>query len=236
MFPRYGLPSTPPAMLLLGLTAARAAAWVVRRWAAAGVGPGLVVAVGAGLVLAPALRFDALLLARPAAAPLPAKDRSQYVTGLASGYGAPEIARVLREPSRDCAAGTLLLAENGFVHRTVIFYLARGPSAAAQAVDSYCCDLRSEAATRALAEAVGQGHCLRLLVPRGAVPPRLRTTALAESMLQEEGRLVAVGEKPGGRLRLELWSIPPGAHAAARATVSATGLEPPAGSGRIGHR
>jgi hypothetical protein len=45
----------------------------------------------------PAVRFDYYILSRPSDAPLPAKDRFQYIGGWPAGYGVPEVVQYLRQ-------------------------------------------------------------------------------------------------------------------------------------------
>jgi 4-amino-4-deoxy-L-arabinose transferase-like glycosyltransferase len=101
--PRYLFPLLPP-LLLCGALAARclvARLGARRGWAA-------VAALGVA-ALAWAVPFDRALLADPAQAPLPAIDRSQYITGWPAGYGLP----AALETARRVGGAHLTLLVNG---------------------------------------------------------------------------------------------------------------------------
>ena len=108
-YPRYLLFTTVP-LLPLAAWGLVAAIDLARSWAR--LSPAVTAAVAAALlagVLRPALRFDLALWTDPAAAPLPALDRFQYVTGWPSGYGLRDSMAFLFSQREKSAAGLLLL-------------------------------------------------------------------------------------------------------------------------------
>ncbi len=93
-YPRHMMYVLPPAIVLMAYAAVRSAEWLRN---AMSVLPAVVVcSLGAALLLAPALVFDARVLAHPATFQYPSSDYFQYVTGQPAGGVWPAVAATIR--------------------------------------------------------------------------------------------------------------------------------------------
>jgi hypothetical protein len=93
-FPRHIMYVLPPAIVLMAYALVQAAAWLARALPARAAVPAVLAA--AALLLAPALRFDARVLADPATTHYPTNDDWQYVTGDGGGAVWPAVADAIR--------------------------------------------------------------------------------------------------------------------------------------------
>ena len=96
-YPRYLMMGMPPLVVLAGHGLSLAARSVAVRLPRSRTA--LVTATVVVLVAIPAVRLDSQFIAKPATAPYPGHDRSQYVTGFGAGSGWKGIARTLRDRS-----------------------------------------------------------------------------------------------------------------------------------------
>ena len=92
-FPRHVVYLVPPAIALMALALVRGADWIAER--VPGRAAPALTAVAAVLVLLPALRLDARLLAHPATAKYPGADQ-KYISGTAGGAPWPVFADEIR--------------------------------------------------------------------------------------------------------------------------------------------
>jgi 4-amino-4-deoxy-L-arabinose transferase-like glycosyltransferase len=97
-FPRHIMYVLPPAIVLMAYALVQAASWLARTLPAPAAAPAIIAA--ACLLLAPALRFDARVLADPATTRYPTNDDRQYVTGTTAGEIWPAVADAIRERAR----------------------------------------------------------------------------------------------------------------------------------------
>jgi hypothetical protein len=186
-YPRYLLPATAPALVLLAAVIRRASRALrlraVRPW---------VSALAVALLSIQCLPFDLDLLSDPSRASLLPIDFSQYVTGWSSGYGTVDAATVLRDAARQSADGIRVVTQRGLTDRTPLrslkVYLYRVPVAFTEA------NLRSQ-------------RGLELL------PCDRRTTFALSAPLDDLPRLQNLGNrcgrvmsfrKPGGSVALAL--------------------------------
>jgi hypothetical protein len=93
-FPRHIMYVLPPAIVLMAYALVQAAAWLARSLPAPAALPATIAA--ASLILAPALSFDARVLADPATTHYPTNDDRQYVTGDGGGAVWPAVADAIR--------------------------------------------------------------------------------------------------------------------------------------------
>lgn len=212
-FPRYVLSAVVPVCLLVAATLAAFATALARLiervapgWRTAAHGVAL---VGLAIVVSlDCLRRDVPLALDPAAAELPAVERSQYVTGWASGYGLPELAQYLRQHADTGTINVVRFAQSGPPREGLDVYLRPSPSL----------HMRSVAVADATAAAQ-----LR------AATATARTFFVADSA-QDEADLAALAAgaptisrvweyvRPGAETRLTLWEL-----AAPRSPAGASG-------------
>jgi 4-amino-4-deoxy-L-arabinose transferase-like glycosyltransferase len=93
-YPRHLLPLMPPLLVLVAYSFVEVAAWTRRVLPPRIAVPAIV--VGVLILLAPAFRLDARVLADPATAKYPGRDDWQYVTGAPAGSQWPAVADAIR--------------------------------------------------------------------------------------------------------------------------------------------
>jgi hypothetical protein len=183
-FPRYVLPAIPPLLLLAARGAARAGR----------TGPWIV----AGLLTVAWVRFDAMLIADPARAPLPPVERSQYVYDWPSGYGVREAAGVLRAAAARHPIVVLRDQSSGSVKEGLDLVL-RGHGARIEVVDA---PMKAGDFTDAVERLILSGRSVLLAVDE---------TTDRQPVLSLDGRRtvepVATFPKPDGRRRVSLYEV-----------------------------
>ena len=110
-YPRYFFFATIPFLVLVAAFLVRFAdvAWT-RLPKGVAIAALAVAALGAAV---PAARFDWLLLTHPERAPLPGRDRVQYVEGWASGFGVREAAQYVRAQAERHPEGIAVVGHEG---------------------------------------------------------------------------------------------------------------------------
>jgi hypothetical protein len=139
-FPRYVLSAVVPVCVLIGaMSAAFAAALaalverVAHGW---GVAARRVALIGLAFVVTlDCLRRDVPLVLNPAAAELPAAERSQYVSGWSSGYGLPELAQYLHQHAETGTINVVRFARTGVPREGLDVYLRPSASLHVQSVE-----------------------------------------------------------------------------------------------------
>lgn len=152
-YPRYVLPVFPPLAILAGVGVAGAWAWFDGRDAPRALAPVLLVAA-----FAPAVVFDARVVAHPNRARYPGQDDMQYVSGFAAGTVWPDLASALKRRAASSTDRVVTVAWGG-----------RGVGPIGLAAELGRPELREGSVNAGFFDAEAGGHVFRF-VPYREVP------------------------------------------------------------------
>lgn len=203
-FPRYLTPALIPLCVLLSRSVHAAAAALRHRYrdrAPLTVGAGVTVAVLA--LLAWPLWCDALIILRPAQAPLPRIERGEFFEGTGAGTGVPELADFLRARASASAEGVNVLRFSFWnqANQGLDLYLSPGPSLGVHTVDPNDHDARA-----AIARFAARRPSFFVLNP----PSEARHLAAMGKSIDDffhGAEKVWADVRPGGKSAMEVWQL-----------------------------
>lgn len=210
LFPRYVLQTVIPVTLITASAAGR----VIDRLAAASRSGeqrriwALGVATAfAAVALWPAVDFDRKLLRDPKLVPFTPVARSQFVSGLPSGYAAREAAPVLRDLGESCPSGATAVVPSPFVSRTIDFYLRAEAERRVVLVSALASADDPSSGARQLS--LAEDGCLFLVLADGSIAPRARRMTPELQAIREGSPVVTRLNKPDGLVFVTIHRVDP---------------------------